>query len=83
MNTDKKLVVAFAVVAVGLILYPPILQCRGLSEYHRCFPSGHDALWAVGYVSHAVYTTVDLGRLALYELAVAIAAGVTYFIRKK
>lgn len=73
MDTNKKLIVAFAAVAIGLLLYPPTQYCIG----GFCSPT-HELLWRIGPGDQ-----IDLIRLVFYELALAIAAGVTYFIRKK
>lgn len=77
MDTNKKLVAAFALVAIGLLLYPPLKICSG-GEYPRCINTDNDFIWAMGPAEK-----IDFTRLAIYGLAVAIAGGLVYFLRKK
>lgn len=79
MDTNKKLVLAFAAVAIGLLLYPPTSTCG----VKGCTSAEHSFLWSLGAANTWGAHRVDLTRLTLYGLALAIAAGVTYFIRKK
>jgi hypothetical protein len=72
-TTSKKIIVAAAIVGIGLLLFPPTQYCNRLG----CENSGHVALWDFND------QRIDFARTAAYLLAIAAAAGLAIFIRKK